>query len=582
MLTRTVRKTTIALMLLFALAVNVGVSQAQVVPVTASVDRTTLSTDEILTLTVTIVGETNVPLPVLPHIDGAQIIGRSTASQITITNGKATAEFNFDFRLQPLREGLLTIDPIKVVIRGVEHETDPIEVSIVRGSGRRGGVTTPPTPTSRRLVGQDYFIDAEVDNETPYLGEQVIFTVSFYESGGFAGRQRYRPPDFTGFWNAQNAQRRTYSTLTAGRRYTVTELKSVLFPTVVGDVVIEPAIMDVATIFFRSSRTPYASASIPMTVKPLPPGAPASFTGAVGSYEISASVDTNYVSSSDPVTLTVVLSGQGNLDALPEPAWPDMPAWRVFDNRAETATFISDDKLSGTRTYQRVLIPEFTGFLDVPPIEYAYFDPTEERYLVVSTEPITVTVSLDAAASANNFTSAPAKLDVNRVESDIRHIRASESSLDVRSAPLTSRRLYWALWALPATLLVASAAWGFRQRALSGHGAVDPATLARDAALTALHGARQSGSDPFVASGDALIAYISARINRPASGLTHHEVSALLTQADISSSLVQEIDALLNLTQDGRYSPAQMGESAEPVLDQAERLIDELEWEFEQ
>jgi len=210
----------------------------------------------------------------------------------------------------------------------------------------------------------------------------------------------------------------------------VTETKAILFPTVVGNVVIDPAIMDVPTGFFRSSRNQYASAKISMTVKPLPPGAPASFTGAVGSYDISASVDTNDISSSDPVTLTISLSGQGNLDALPEPAWPEMPGWRVFDNRADTATFISDGKMNGTRTYQRVLIPEITGVLDVPAVEYAYFDPTEEYYVIVSTEPITVAVSLDTTSSANDFPNQTAKLDVNRVDSDIRHIKTSPSSLD--------------------------------------------------------------------------------------------------------------------------------------------------------
>ncbi|MCH8310067.1 MAG: protein BatD, partial [Chloroflexi bacterium] len=447
MLTGTVRKTTlIALLLILALAINAGVSHAQVVPVTAHVDKNILSTDEILTLTVTIVGETNVPLPVLPHIDGAQIIGRSTASQITITNGKATAEFNFAFRLQPLREGSLTIGPITVLIGGVKHATDPIEVSIVRGSGQFGAPATPPTPTSRSLAGQDRFISAEVDNETPYLGEQITFTAIYFDANAFGGRRRYRPPDFTGFWKSQDPQQRSYSQNTAGRRYSVTELTSILFPTVVGDLVIDPAVMDVSTRFFGSSRTPIASAATSITVKPLPTGPPASFTGAVGSYEISASVDTNDITSSDSVTLTIILSGQGNLDALPEPAWPDMPGWRIFDNRADTATYISDGKLSGTRTYQRVLIPEITGFLDVPPIEYGYFDPTEERYVVVSTQPMTVTVSLGAEASASNFAGAPAKLDVNRAESDIRHIKTSQSSLDLGSAPLTSRRLYWALW----------------------------------------------------------------------------------------------------------------------------------------
>ncbi|HHZ62509.1 MAG TPA: hypothetical protein EYN53_07680, partial [Dehalococcoidia bacterium] len=75
MLTKTVKLTTLALILTLTLAINVGATHAQVMPVTAHVDRTTVSTDEIVTLTVTIVGETNVPLPVLPHIEGAQIIG---------------------------------------------------------------------------------------------------------------------------------------------------------------------------------------------------------------------------------------------------------------------------------------------------------------------------------------------------------------------------------------------------------------------------------------------------------------------------------------------------------------------------
>ncbi|MDP6452041.1 MAG: BatD family protein [SAR202 cluster bacterium] len=582
MLKGTIKKTALAAILILALAINVGVSHAQSMPVTARVDRATISTDEILTLTVTIIGETNVPLPVLPDLEGAQIVGRSTRSQITITNGKASAEFNFDFRLQPLREGPLKIEPVSVTINGVEYRTDPIVVTVVQGTGQAGGASAPQAPSATSLVGQDYFLQAEVDNDTPYLGEQITYTASFFDARSFGGRQRYRPPGFTGFWNSQEGERRTYNTLTAGRRYSVTETTSILFPTVAGDVEIGPAVMEIPSGFFGGSRNPHASQPVPVTVKPLPSGAPPAFTGAVGSYQISASVDTTDISSTEPVTLTINLTGRGNLEALPEPAWPDMPGWRIFDNQTNTDTFNVGGALGGSRTYQRVLIPETTGFLNVPAVEYAYFDLTEERYLTIATQPIAVTVSLDTTAAAIDFPNALSALAIDQAGSDIRHIKPSPSSLAFKSEPLTSRRLYWVLWALPAVLLIASIGWRFRERLGPVRGEVDQAVIARETALTTLHNAQQSGSNPFAASEETLVGYLSTRLDRPVSGLTHQEISSLLVQANISANLAQEIEILLDLNQDGQYGPAQLGDSVEPVLDQTERLIDELEWEFEQ
>jgi hypothetical protein len=581
MLTGIVRKTAIALILSLMLAANIGVSHAQIVPITARVDRTTISTDELLTLTVTILGEINVPLPVLPNIEGAQIVRRSTASQITITNGKATAEFNFAYLLQPLREGPLTIDPITILINGIKHETDPIQVSITPGTGVLGGTTSPQTPASQSLNSQAYFVRTEVDNNAPYQGEQVTFTSRFYEARAVGNRQWYRPPDFTGFWNSQQGDQRTYREIIAGRRYSVTESTALIFPTLAGDVLIEPAMINVST-RFRTSSSQYASESILMNVKPLPPGAPSSFTGAVGSYEISASVDLTNISSSDPATLTIKLSGEGNIDTLPEPIWPDMPGWRVFENRAETVSFVTNDKVGGIRTYERVLIPEVSGVLNIPSIEYAYFDPAQERYLTIFTDPIAVNVTLDTSVTANNFKNIPSTPNISLVESDIRHIKSAPATLDAKRTPLTSQQLYWALWALPALLIFASAGWGFKKRLQQGRQYVDQATIARDIAMTAINVARESNSDPFTASGEVLTAYLSTRLDRPASGLTHNDISALLTEADISSGLVQEVDALLNLIQEGRYGPTQSGATSEPIFDQTEQIIDELEWEFEQ
>ncbi|MCB0198270.1 MAG: BatD family protein, partial [Anaerolineae bacterium] len=81
----------------FLLLVTAG--QAQEV-VTAQVDRAVLSTDETLTLSVTVnANATNLPNPTLPDMNGFNIIGTGSSSQISIINGSMSANMVYTYRL---------------------------------------------------------------------------------------------------------------------------------------------------------------------------------------------------------------------------------------------------------------------------------------------------------------------------------------------------------------------------------------------------------------------------------------------------------------------------------------------------
>ena len=172
--------------------------------------------------------------------------------------------------------------------------------------------------------GEPLFVSASVDNHRPYLGQQITYVFKVYQGPGLppsAGQIRYEPPSFAGFWNTQRIDQDEYAETIDSNEYRIVELRTVLFPSVVGTIAIEPAALTVAT---GSSGAPNVIESLPVAVdvRPLPPVAPARFTGAVGRFDISAEVDAATGRVNEPVQLTVRVSGEGNIEALPDPAWP--------------------------------------------------------------------------------------------------------------------------------------------------------------------------------------------------------------------------------------------------------------------
>ena len=291
-------------------------------PITATVDRTNLSTDEWLTLTVNVNASVmNAPQPVLPPMDGFNIVGSSTSSQISIINGAVTSQLSHIYRLQPYQSGDLVIDSINLTVNGQTFSTDPIAIQVTQGTG------TPSQPATRtlpdqvaptELAGQDFFVEAEVSNPTPYVGEQVMYTFRFYQAGNLFDRPTYQAPDFTGFWSEGEADRAEYGTQAAGRVYQVTELNSPIFPTQAGQITIEPAALSIPGSLLRSGAM-FQTQPVSVDVQPLPPGAPEGFNGAVGRFNLSVEVNPTQSVVNEPLTLRAVLNGQGNLKTAARP-----------------------------------------------------------------------------------------------------------------------------------------------------------------------------------------------------------------------------------------------------------------------
>ena len=567
---------------LVILALPLSAVYAQASPIEVDVDRRQLSTDETLTLTVTITGESTVPTPATPRFDEFSVLSRSSSSQISKVNGVTSAQVVYRYRLQPIRTGRVTIEPIEITLAGKTYASDPITVQVTQGSGvpSRAPASQPSSQPSARLVGQDYFVEASVDNANPYLGQQVTYIFRLYRASGILGRPRYDAPEFTGFWNKQDAEQRTYSTQTAGRNYRVTELRAVLFPTLVGPITIEPATLTVPGSFFERS-TLLRSEPVSLRIAPLPEDAPQDYGGAVGQFSIRAEIDSTSGRVSDPLTLTVTISGQGNLDTLADPSWPEMAQWRAFDSSATINTHVANDRLAGSRVYTRVLVPGAAGSFSVPSISFTYFDTSAGDYRTIATAAIPVTIEPGASQAPIAQLPGLTKDEVERLTTDIRHIKDVPAVLDPGAGPITDRAVYWLAWVVPAAVLGAAFIWRARRLRLYGSAAAARSGQAERRARRHLARARADGLAPYAAAAQVLTGYISDKLDRPVSGLTRSAMAQLLASRNITPGLIERVEASLAASEGGRFAPqGDTGSSGEMLLEETGAVIAGLEREF--
>ncbi len=521
----------VILVLLFLSFVGVSAAQGQET-IVAQVDRTTLSTDEMLTLTVTInAASMNSPTPSLPNLQGFNIMGTSTSSQMSMINGAVSSRLSHLYRLQPYEAGDLVIEPIHVTMNGQTFSTEPIVVHVVQGTGAPGtgapAAAQPVQPQSQssppaaELRGQDMFIEAVVDNPRPYVGEQVVYTFRFYRAVNLSGQPQYAAPSFQGFWSEHETEQSDYRVQASGRVYQVAEIRTILFPSVVGPVTIEPAGLTTPGSLFRRGST-LQTQPIALDVQPLPPTAPEGFNGAVGQFTLTGTVDATESKVNEPLTWQVTLSGRGNLNATPDPIWPEMPGWRDFETESTVHTQVRDGEAVGSRVYERLLVPSVEGESTIPALAYIYFDPVAGAYQTISTEPVSVSIAAGEAQPATTVGSSlpvgGAKEDVAQAATDIRHLKPVPSGLASAEQPVTRSGLYWAAWAFPVFGVLGYWVWQRRQRYWENNLGLARSSQARRKAKKALALARKQKGDAYSAAGQILTTYLADKLDRPVAG----------------------------------------------------------------
>ena len=405
------------LSVLFVLSAPVSAGEIRV---RATLEPERIGIDETATLTIEVQGAAFGNLRLVPafELDNFQVVGGPNQREvITLGTGRLARTFRLSWRLRAITTGRARVEDLRLRVGGQVVSLGSREARVQEeptGLPSAGGRSENPLdrifgrwePSWRERTWRrpDVFLRAEVRPLKPVVGEQVLYTVYLYTLSDVAAVSPTRVPDFEGFWVRDIPQPTKLPTDLVeieGRRYgRVVLIQKALFPLRPGRHDLQPTEVNllVRTIersfFGPPVSTPETldlrTAGMPVDVQPLPPSPPG-FTGAVGKMTLSATVEPAELRMGEAATVTLTLSGEGNLQGLPEPRMPAVEGLTVLPPEQGGEDRISGTVVRGSRTWSYPVVPERAGTYDLEVPGISYFDPSEKRYKAAKVEPVRLT-----------------------------------------------------------------------------------------------------------------------------------------------------------------------------------------------
>jgi hypothetical protein len=584
----------------------------------ASVDRTELSVNDQLVVTVELQGEgANTGIqPELPDVsEFLSFLGSGGTSQsVQIINGHMSVQKSITYFYQAIKEGSLTFPPIKATFNSRAFESQPISLVITKAASQPAA--TPSTRSTQQPQVQaagegddQLFIRAVISKRQVYQNEPVLVTYRIYTLVQVSGMGQPKMAPSPGFWvedfdigNTLKQHEEVYN----GRKYVVADIKkSAYFPTSPGKKTIQSMVIpfdvratarrrgnDIFDSFFddpffsRVVRKEVATRPVDIEVLPFPDeGKPADFTGLVGQFNMDVSVDKQSVKTNEAITLKVRYTGQGNVRTLPKPEIVLPADFEKYEPKVNENVNRQGDVISGSKSYEYVLIPRFPGQQRIPSVRLSYFDPQNRRYKTVTCPEILISVQ----KGDGKFFAAPAGLskeEVRLIGQDIRFIKTNRPEFRRIGSAFYQSGTFILLCLLPLLGLVVALGYKRHLQKLSGDIAYARSRSANRMAMKRLARAdkvlsEETQKEFYAEISRALIGFAADKLNLSEAGMIQSELQNRLQLKSVDLELVQSYLNLLQACDFQRFAPAAVRkEEMSQFFLQAKEAIIKLEKAF--
>ena len=556
-----------------------------------------------------------------PSFEGFTVVGgpfTSTSSSFQMVNGSMshTIKCTYTFALQAYQEGTFHVGPASLTVKGNKVSSEPFDIKVVPDDGSHaapsgGGASSgqqQQNTSDPKVSGKDLFLNVIPSKKSVYIGDQVVLTYKIYTKVPVSSLSVQRMPSYAGFWTKDISDNnggslRQGSEYINGIEYTTAEIqKMVIVPQRAGKLTIDPMIIEcVAQVRTESNRQrsmdpfeaffndPFfnrnitnvkkelTSQTLTLEVKSLPEnGKPDSFAGAVGNYNFKSEIDKTELSTNEAFTLTLTVSGTGNVELLqmPTPVFP--PDFEVYDPKVTTSVNPSSNGLSGTKKAEYLVIPRRAGNFSIPAVAFSYFNPSNESYQTLQSEPYEITVEKGAGGDDGGGIFASNQEDIKYLGSDVRHIMTGDAHLKPTSTVFFGSSAYFvALLALLILFIILLFVMKKREQ-LTQDTAANRNRKADKVARGRLKNAYQflKAKDQekfYIELSQALWGYIADKTGIERSKLSMDTVSETMKNKNVPDELTQQFVDTLNSCEFARFAP---GSAEEKMDDLYQRGID--------
>lgn len=553
-----------------------------------------------------------------PSFKGFSLLsGPSTSSQTSMSfvNGQMSRSVSttFSYTLKADEEGTFTVDPATCLADGKKISSQSFTIKVEKMSAsvqqqrqqQQQQQAYDPWAQQPQQASQidanTLFARASVNKSNPYQGEQVIITYKIYTQVPISQFAIDKLPGNKGFWSEDlsvGQQIKQYEETYNDRRYQVAEIRrGALFAQESGTLGIDPLDLNVLAMVQRQRRRtgsiwdlfddpffnaqqaverPLSTNKLVINVRPLP-SAPQGFSGGVGQYEAKGGLTNDKVKANEAVSYRITVSGKGNLMLIdaPQPQFPS--AFEVYDPQIDDNIKRSDAGISGSRTYEWVLIPRSKGDYTIPAFDFIYFDPATGQYVSRRIPEQTLEVERGDSRSMANVSS---KDDVRLLAQDINYIYPVTKLETIKEKDSTGAAFYIAL-ALIVLATVATIFFGKRaalaEQDVAGMRMKRATRMARKRLKKAAAHLGDGNTERFYEEiYRAIWGCLADKYNIPLASLNRDTVSACLSDKQVPADQQETIMDLLQKVDLARFAPGDPEAQKQTIYTDALMMIASL------
>ena len=384
--------------------------QHQDIRIEANFSPSAITLSRQTTYKVTIHGSQQSPAGSLPAIAGLRISGNPRVFRsASFLNGVPSVRLELSFAVKPERPGNFTIPSWNLSVQGTPRSVPPATLRVLPPN-QEDLLREQARKKQESDLRQALFLEVNLPRKYLFEGETALTSVDLYiwerlpitrlvqlpqKSGdAFSQSEINRPIEKRASRNGKNYT--VYSwpvALTAAMEgihelfYKMTvrvRLQNNRGSTSGNPFLQDPFFRDPFFGFGREEAMSVTSEKLQLLVKSLPmEGRPQAFRGAIGTISTNSATDAERVTVGDPVRVTFTVSGKGNFGVMPA---PEIDSSEKIKIGPPAFSFEGDENLryEGTQRFDYVVTPLRPGQIEIPPVPFAYFDPTSEQYVNAS------------------------------------------------------------------------------------------------------------------------------------------------------------------------------------------------------
>ena len=532
------------------------------------------------------------------------LMGPSTSTQqsFQMVNGhtSSSSSITYTYILCASRNGSYTIGSAHATVNGRAANSSAVKITVSgraqssQSSGIQSQRGAQVRPRGSHISGNDLFIRVSANKKRVHEQEPVLLTYKVYTQVELTQLEG-KMPDLNGFHTQEvplPQQKSFHLESVNGKPYRcVTWSQYVMYPQMTGKldipsitfkgiVVQENQNVDPFEAFFNGGsgyvevKKDIVAPGMTIQVDPLP-AKPSGYSGGVGKFSISSSIDKNTVKAGDPVSIRIVIGGNGNLKLLKQPIL-DLPKdFDKYDPKVTDKTKLTGDGLTGNMVYDYLVVPRNQGKYTIPPVEFTYFDTSSNSYKTLKTQPITLNVDKGDGKSGG-------VADYSKRDEDIHAIHEGMSNLKSLDDYFYGSALYWVINVLVVAVFIALCII-FRKRALEMADTIAMKdkkankVAAKKLKKAATLMAQGKSSDFYDEVLRALWGYVSDKLNMPSSELSRENIAERLSARCVEQNVVDSFIEALDECEFERYAPGDATGNMQKTYDTAVSAITNIE-----